>query len=176
MSTQTCFGKSARCNGPRPVHLRPSGERTPERRISNVTSTFTLHSNNVRVRSTATERARVLCPTIYTAGRCTLTQLMKSAVLLTVICVLTAAGTHRVATTGNGAFQQDWHQHLRGIVDRTQNDLTAADQIASGPKDHARNRHAQTVLATFDRQLGRGNSDSGGLKNAISALAPCKTS
>ena len=69
-----------------------------------------------------------------------------------------------------------WHQdgdgshHLRGVVDRTQNDLQAALQIATGSKDHQRYRRAQRELSDFDRKLSRGHFDEGKLKDCIGAI------
>jgi hypothetical protein len=95
----------------------------------------------------------------------------KSAAVLSLTCGLALASAAPTLAAGSGWHQEgDWHQHLRGIVDRTQNDLTAAVQIATGPKDHERYRHAQKELSDFDRKLSRGHFDEGKLKDCIGAL------
>lgn len=97
--------------------------------------------------------------------------LRRSAVVLLMsgVTALTTAGP--VIAAGTGAYQEgDWHQHLRGIVDRTQNDLQAAAQLAQGPAERVRYRTAQTRLATFDRALSKGNYDSAKNKASIAAM------
>lgn len=95
----------------------------------------------------------------------------RSAAVVSLTCGLALLSAVPLAAAGSGWYQEgDWHQHLRGIIDRTQNDLTAAVQIAQGPKDHDRYRHAQKQLSDFDRTLSRGHFDEGKLKDCIGAL------
>jgi hypothetical protein len=95
----------------------------------------------------------------------------RSVAALSLTCALALASTVPLSAAPSGWYQEgDWHQHLRGVVDRTQNDLTAALQIAEGPKDHERIRHAQERLSDFDRRLSRGHFDEGKLKDSIGAL------
>jgi hypothetical protein len=95
----------------------------------------------------------------------------RSVAVLSLTCGLGLVSAIPVAAA-NGAWYQegDWHQHLRGTIDRTQNDLQAAAQLAQGPKEHERYRHAQERLSDFDRKLSRGHYDNGKLKDAIGAL------
>lgn len=95
----------------------------------------------------------------------------RSAAVISVACGLALIGSAPVMAAAGGGYQEgDWHQHLRGIIDRTQNDLQAAVQLAQGPKDHERYRHAQKQLSDFDRKLSRGHFDEGKLKDCIGAL------
>jgi hypothetical protein len=95
----------------------------------------------------------------------------KPAAIVSLVCGLALVSAGPVAAAAGGWHQEgDWHEHLRGIIDRTQNDLTAAVQIAQGPKDHERYRHAQKNLSDFDRKLSRGHFDDGKLKDCIGAL------
>lgn len=95
----------------------------------------------------------------------------RSAAVVSLTCGLAMVSAVPLVAAGRAWYQEgDWHQHLRGIIDRTQNDLTAALQIATGPKDGERYRHAQRELSDFDRKLSRGHFDNGKLKDAIGAL------
>jgi hypothetical protein len=95
----------------------------------------------------------------------------RSVAALSFTCALALTSAVPVAAAPGGWYQEgDWHHHLREIVDRTQNDLTAAVQIATGPKDHERYRHAQKELSDFDRKLSRGHFDEGKLKDCIGAI------
>ena len=95
----------------------------------------------------------------------------KSAAVLSMVCGLALFSAAPVTAAASGWYQEgDWHQHLRGLIDRTQNDLQAAVQLAQGPKDHERYRHAQRELSDFDRKLSRGRFDEGKLKDCIGAL------
>lgn len=97
----------------------------------------------------------------------------KTAAIFSLSCGLALVSAGPLAATGSasGWYQEeDWHQHLRGLIDRTQNDLTAAVQIATGPKDQERYRHAQRQLSDFDRKVSRGHFDEGKLKDAIHGI------
>ncbi|HTU44038.1 MAG TPA: hypothetical protein VMF91_03200 [Bryobacteraceae bacterium] len=94
----------------------------------------------------------------------------KSAAVLSLACGLALVSAAPVMAAGGWHQEGDWHQHLRGIIDRTQNDLQAAVQLAQGSKDHERYRHAQKELSDFDRKLSRGHFDEGKLKDCIGAL------
>jgi hypothetical protein len=93
----------------------------------------------------------------------------KSAAVLAISCGLALLSAVPAAAR-SGWYQEDWHQHVRGIVDRTQNDLQAALNLATGPKDHERYRKAQKELSDFDRKLSRDRFDEGKLKDCIGAL------
>ncbi|MBV9760080.1 MAG: hypothetical protein JO340_05920 [Acidobacteriaceae bacterium] len=93
------------------------------------------------------------------------------AAALFLTCGMALVSAAPMMAAGGGFYQEgDWHQHLRGVIDRTQNDLQAAAQIAAGPKDHDRYRHAQRELSDFDRKVSRGHFDMGKLKDCIGAL------
>lgn len=83
--------------------------------------------------------------------------------------------------TGAGAISAaagPWHQEypspygdLRGLVDRTQNDLRAAAELESNKeKERERYRSAQGHLSTFDRHLTKGKFDKGELHKSIDAI------
>lgn len=73
-----------------------------------------------------------------------------------------------------------WHQEypapyngpdLRGLVDRTQNDLRASADLEHGnEKQHDRYKHAQGHLSTFDRNLMKGRFDKGELNKSIDSI------
>lgn len=95
----------------------------------------------------------------------------RSAAVLSLSCGLALVTAVPVMAAGSGWYQEgDWHQHLRGTIDRTQNDLQAAAQLEQGPKERDRYKHAQMRLSDFDRKLSRGHFDNGKLKDAIGAL------
>lgn len=95
----------------------------------------------------------------------------RAAAVISVTCGLALVSAVPVMAAVSGWYQEgDWHQHLRGIIDRTQNDLQAAVQLAQGPRDHDRYRHAQKELSDFDRKLSRGHFDEGKLKDCIGGL------
>lgn len=95
----------------------------------------------------------------------------RAATVVSLSCGLALVSAVPLAAAGSGWYQEeDWHQHLRGLIDRTQNDLQAAVQIATGPKDQERYRHAQRQLSDFDRSVSRGHFDQGKLKDAIHSI------
>lgn len=95
----------------------------------------------------------------------------RTAAVLSLSCGLALVSAVPLAAAGSGWHQEgDWHQHLRGTIDRTQNDLQAASQLEQGPKERERYRHAQERLSDFDRKLSRGHFDDGKLKDAIGAI------
>lgn len=60
---------------------------------------------------------------------------------------------------------------LRGLIDRTQNDLRAASELERGkPGQRERYRNAQGHLSTFDRDLVRGHFDRGELDKSIGEI------
>ena len=96
---------------------------------------------------------------------------LRSAALLSISCGLAMISALPLPAAGAGWYQEgEWHQHLRGVVDRTQNDLQAAAQLEQSPKERERYRHAQARLSDFDRKLSRGHFDNGKLKDAIGAI------
>lgn len=63
------------------------------------------------------------------------------------------------------------YSDLRGLIDRTQNDLRAAADLEHGnEKQRNRYRNAQDHLSTFDRHLVKGHFDKGELNHAIDAI------
>jgi hypothetical protein len=83
------------------------------------------------------------------------------------LCLLALSLLLPVAVRGQGG---DHGEHLRRIIDRSQNDLTAAIQIAQGSKDSERYRHAKRELSDLDREVSRGHFDEAKLNNCIGAL------
>ncbi|HEY7211661.1 MAG TPA: hypothetical protein VH477_15410 [Bryobacteraceae bacterium] len=67
------------------------------------------------------------------------------------------------------AYQEgDRYGDIRGLVDRTQNDLREAAQLQHNDGDQRdRYRDAQKHLSTFDRHLTKGNFDKDSLDKAI---------
>lgn len=60
---------------------------------------------------------------------------------------------------------------LRGLVDRTQSDLRAAEDVEHNKGDQReRYQHAQGHLSTFDRKLTHGKFDKGELDKAIDSI------
>jgi hypothetical protein len=60
------------------------------------------------------------------------------------------------------------YSDLRGLVDRTQEDLRVAASLEHQKEDQReRVQHAQGHLSTFDRHLVKGNFDKGELDKAI---------
>ena len=63
------------------------------------------------------------------------------------------------------------YESLRGLVDRTQSDLTAAMQLEHrGGDQHKRYNDAQGHLSSFDRHLVKGHFDKGELGKAIDSI------
>lgn len=63
------------------------------------------------------------------------------------------------------------YSSLRGLIDRTQNDLRAASELEHGSeKQHKRYRDAQEHLSNFDRHLVKGKFDKGELNHSIDAI------
>lgn len=86
-----------------------------------------------------------------------------------------------LAMLGGGALQAApaaWHQDygsaypdLRSLVDRTQTDLRAAEELeANKEKARERYRKAQRFLSNFDKHLSRGKFDKGKLDDCITEL------
>jgi hypothetical protein len=60
---------------------------------------------------------------------------------------------------------------LRGLVDRTQNDLRAASDLEHGnDKQRERYRNAQGHLSTFDRDMSKGKFGKGELDKSIDSI------
>ena len=60
---------------------------------------------------------------------------------------------------------------LRGLIDRTQNDLRVAEEIQHNKSDQReRYQHAQGHLSTFDRKLTHGHFDKGELDKSIDSV------
>ena len=63
------------------------------------------------------------------------------------------------------------YENLRGLVDRTQSDLTSAMQLEHrGGDQRKRYEDAQGHLSTFDRHLVKGRFDKGELGKAIDSI------
>lgn len=64
-----------------------------------------------------------------------------------------------------------WHDHegggIRGLIDRTQNDLRMASGLEHGGHQHERYQHAEDELSSFDRSLSKGHFDKDKLDRAI---------
>ena len=71
-------------------------------------------------------------------------------------------------------YQEDYpapYTSLRGLIDRTQNDLRAASEMEHGnEKQHHRYRDAQEHLSNFDRHLVKGKFDKGELNHSIDSI------
>ena len=88
-----------------------------------------------------------------------------------------AVGLTVVYVTPGLASPNAWYQYcdrygdIRGLVDRTQNDLRVAASLGHN-KGESRRRyeHTQKHLSTFDRHLTKGNFAKGELNDAISDL------
>jgi hypothetical protein len=62
----------------------------------------------------------------------------------------------------------DWeHSDLRGLVERTQNDLSNASRFEHGHSQAERFEHAEDELSSFDRGLSKGHFDKGHLDRSI---------
>ena len=68
----------------------------------------------------------------------------------------------------------EWHDRdypgLRGLIDRTQNDLRMASGLEHGEHQRERYQHAQDELSSFDRGLSKGHFDRGRLDRSIDDL------
>lgn len=63
------------------------------------------------------------------------------------------------------------YEGLRGLIDRTQSDLTAASELEHrGGDQHKRYNDAQGHLSSFDRHLVKGHFDKGELGKAIDSI------
>jgi hypothetical protein len=88
---------------------------------------------------------------------------------------LILGGAVSLSATGQSGYQDyrdpAMSSDLRGLIDRTQNDLRAAADLEH-PKKDQRQRYsdAQGHLSTFDRKLTRGKFDKGELNKAISKI------
>lgn len=56
---------------------------------------------------------------------------------------------------------------LRGVIDRTQNDLQVAAQLEQSEKERERYKNTQTKLSDLDRALSKGHFDKGKLDACI---------
>lgn len=87
---------------------------------------------------------------------------------------LACGGTVALNAQGPGYGQEypaPYGGGLRGIVDRTQNDLRAAEETEHNKGDQRdRYEHAQGHLSTFDRKLTHGKFDRGELDKSIDSI------
>ncbi|MDQ2843358.1 MAG: hypothetical protein M3Y72_20430 [Acidobacteriota bacterium] len=68
----------------------------------------------------------------------------------------------------NAWYQYEGFGDIRGLVDRTQNDLRSSSELEHNNGDQrARYRNAQGHLSTFDRNLTKGKFNKGELNKAI---------
>jgi hypothetical protein len=85
-----------------------------------------------------------------------------------------AVALHAQAGYGPGYGQEypaPYGGGLRGVVDRTQSDLRAAEDLEHNKGDQReRYQHAQGHLSTFDRKLTHGRFDRGELDKAIDSI------
>ena len=73
------------------------------------------------------------------------------------------------AATGGFYHYQDIGD-IRGLVDRTQNDLRVASGLEHGNKQRDRYLNAQDSLSKFDRKMSKGKFDKGALEHSIHDL------
>lgn len=88
---------------------------------------------------------------------------------------LTLGGAASLNATGQSGYQYyrdpAMSYDLRGLIDRTQNDLRAAADLQHPKKDQNQRYHdAQGHLSTFDRKLTRGKFDKGELNKSINKI------
>jgi hypothetical protein len=93
--------------------------------------------------------------------------------------VLAVGLTAATPSVLNAAAGAGWHQDypapygggLRELVNRTQDDLRAAEQLEHGNmKQHDRYKDAQGHLSTFDRDLTKGKFGKGELEKSIHSI------
>ncbi len=91
-----------------------------------------------------------------------------------VLSVGLAIGGAVPLTAAANAWYQEYpspYGDLRGLVDRTQNDLrAAADLETNKEKERERYRSAQGHLSSFDRHLTKGHFDKGELHKSIDEI------
>ena len=89
---------------------------------------------------------------------------------------LSCGGAIALQAQGTGYAQGQeypapYGQGLRGLVDRTQSDLRAAEDTEHNKGDQReRYQHAQGHLSTFDRKLTHGKFDKGELDKSIDSI------
>ncbi len=94
------------------------------------------------------------------------------AALLGVGLTLGGAAPLKAAGSGYQVYRDPaMSSDLRGLIDRTQNDLRAASDLQHSKKGQNKRYHdAQGHLSTFDRKLTRGKFDKGELKKSINKI------
>jgi hypothetical protein len=85
------------------------------------------------------------------------------------------SGAASLSAAGQGGYQYyrdpSMSYNLRGLIDRTQNDLRAAAALEHTKEDQRqRYNDAQGHLSTFDRKLTRGKFDKGELNKSIDKI------
>ena len=88
---------------------------------------------------------------------------------------LTLGGAASLNAAPNGGYQYyrdpAMSYNLRGLIDRTQNDLRAAADLEHAKEDQRRRYNdAQGHLSTFDRKLTKGKFDKGELNKSIDKI------
>ena len=87
---------------------------------------------------------------------------------------LTLGSAVSLSAAGGGYQYYRYHamsSDLRGLIDRTQNDLRAAADLERAKEDQRkRYSDAQGHLSTFDRKLTRGKFDKGELNKSIDKI------
>ncbi len=74
----------------------------------------------------------------------------RSIAILSVGFGLVITGAVPVSAAGNGWFQEGpGSPHLRGVIDRTQNDLQAAAQLEQSQKERDRYKNTQRKLSEW---------------------------
>lgn len=82
-----------------------------------------------------------------------------------------AVALHAQAPAYGQEYPAPYGGGLRGLVDRTQNDLRGAEETEHNkPGQLDRYQHAQGHLSTFDRKLTHGKFDKGELDKSIDSL------
>jgi hypothetical protein len=100
-------------------------------------------------------------------------KLLKSLNVMVLAFGLSCAGTVGLqAQEGYGhEYPAPYGSGLRSVVDRTQSDLRAAEDVEHNKGDQReRYQHAQGHLSTFDRKLTHGKLDRGELDKSIDSI------
>lgn len=96
---------------------------------------------------------------------------LQAVVLTAALSFGGAVALHAQAPGYGQEYPAPYGGGLRGLVDRTQSDLRAAEETEHNkPDQRDRYEHAQGHLSTFDRKLTHGKFDKGELDKSIGSL------